>query len=401
MKEGLSMPDGRRITTRLAAVIAAAVVLAAIDASAAFAQSASCRQLNAQLAALDRNSDFQNTDRSNEDMRALQGNLQDAQSAYIRGGCQQAQQRGLPQTPECRSYARQYLAAQSQLKKLAQSISNGSYVAQQREQVLQEIARFGCNQASSQVRFQTDGGQPGRRPRSFFDELFGPPRGADDYGDQNTYNGDEQVDDPYANQGAGNTIRTVCVRLSDGYYWPISYSTLRDYIPEDAQTCQSECPTQQVDLYFYNNPGQEPEQMINAEGQAYTSLPSAFAYRKKIDLSNSCKPHQVAGQISLDDLGNGQSRAMITYEGDRFPLPQRDPRRGVQATPIAASYASVDIPLPRPRPSASGSASATPPAAESVVSAQNRIVKVGDKLVRVVGPDTPYAPATTPGGTSG
>ena len=54
-------------------------------------------------------------------------------------------------------------------------------------------------------------------------------------------------------------------------------------------------------------------------------------------------------------------------------------------------------PLPRPRPSSREAAvPAVLPTAEPVLSAPNRTVKVGDKIVRIVGPDTPYAPATLP-----
>ncbi len=289
-------------------------------------------------------------------------------------------------------YARQYLSAQSQLKRLSQSLASGDNIAQQREEVLQEIARFGCDQQNAPGRFASDG-QP--RHRNFLEDLFGgfQNQGDDDYGDSGQYNGQEQVEDPYADQQPQDTIRTVCVRLSDGYYWPISYSTTRDYVGQDTAACQAECPGQQVDLYFYDNPGQEPEQMVNATGQAYTALPVAFAYRKQFDLTNTCKPQQVVGQISVDDLGNGQTRAMVTYGGASFPLPLRDPRRVEQATALPAKYvAALDVPLPRPRPSSTTPAPVTPPTAEPVVSTRSRTVKVGDKIVRLVGPDTPYAP---------
>ncbi|MEO8882507.1 MAG: hypothetical protein ABI377_03680, partial [Devosia sp.] len=99
------------------------------------------------------------------------------------------------------------------------------------------------------------------------------------------------------------------------------------------------------------------------------------------------------------DLGSGQNRAMVSYGGDTFPLPIRDPRAAEKATTVAAA-AVIDIPLPRPRPdSKTAEAPATLPAADPVISAKSRIVKVGDKIVRVVGPDTPYAPATTAGGS--
>jgi len=391
------MPFRGRIALLLGAVVAAIFALAAIDATAALAQTASCQQLNAQLAALSRNGDYRNSDSANNTLRGLQSAMQDAQSAYNSTGCMAAQQAHQPQTAQCRAYAHQYLQAKAQVDQLSRTVSNGDVVAQRREEVLQQIARFGCNQGS-QVRFSGDYGQP-RRPRNFLEDLFGPQTGGDQgYGQD--YSGQEQVEDPYANLQTSNTIRTVCVRLSDGYYWPISYSTTRDYIPQDAQTCQSECPDQQVDLYFYDNPGQEPEQMVDTAGQAYTSLPNAFAYRKAFDLSNSCKPQQTVGEVTVDNLGDGEARAMVSYNGDSFPLPQRDPRAGAAAKVTPVAVAAIDIPLPRPRPASTAAtpAPATPPTADPVISAKSRIVKVGGKLVRVVGPDTPYAPATDPSG---
>lgn len=377
-----------RIANRIAALVLTLLGFVAVDVTAAIAQDATCSQLNATLQSLNRNRDFRSVDQTNGDAQQLQADERAAESAYISAGCQRAQRQGYPQTPECRALARQILQSRAQLAQMSQSIANGNGVAQQREQVLQEIARFGCNQRDAAAVQQP------QRPRSFLEQLFGGPSQQDNYGV--TYNGQEQVDDPYANSQTGNTIRTVCVRMSDGYYWPISYATVPDYLPQDAQTCADECPGQQVDLYYYDNPGQEPEQMVNQQGEAYTALPSAFAYRKQFDSANSCQPQQVLGQITLQSLGNGQTRAMVDYNGDKFPLPARDPRATETAVAAPVKYAAaIDIPLPRPRPSST--AAAVLPTAEPVVSAPNRTVRVGDKIVRIVGPDTPYAPATLPG----
>lgn len=381
--------------------VCAALAVFGLDTGAAWAQSASCAQLNATLQALDRNGDFRNVDRGSSDLRALQANERGAESAYIRNGCQRDQQQGAPQTPQCRGLARQILAQRAQIAELSQSLDNGNAVSQRREQVLQDIARFGCNQQGSQARFSNNSDQPPRR-RNFLEQLFGGRQTVDDYGygdDPSQYDGSDQIEDPYADmQPTQNTIRTVCVRLSDGYYWPVSYATTRDYLTQDAQTCQVACPDQQVDLYYYNNPGQEPEQMINTVGQPYTSLPTAFAYRKTFDMANTCKPQQTLGQVAMDDLGDGRSRAMVTYGGDIFPLPLRDPRSTEATTRVAvANGPSIDIPLPRPRPSAAETSATVVPTAAPVVSAADRTVKVGNKIVRVVGPDTPYAPATLPG----
>jgi hypothetical protein len=399
---------------RLAALALGLVALVGFGIGDALAQSASCAQLNATLQQLNSNRDFSNGDQVNGNLRAVQANERNAESAYIRTGCQRDQQQGFPQTPECRGLARQILSQRAQITQLSQTMASGTAVAQQRETVLQEIARFGCNRQNSGATFSdTDQlqQQPPRR-RSFLEQLFGgfQSQGDDGYDGNATYTGPDQVEDPYATQQQqqqSQTIRTVCVRLSDGYYWPISYSTTRDYIPEDAQTCQAACPDQQVDLYFYDNPGQEPEQMIDAEGKAYSALPTAFAYRKQFDRTNTCKPQQADGMASVDDLGDGRSRAMITYGGETFPLPVADPRDTATTTLVTAASDPganpdpvIDIPLPRPRPGATDAAPKVAPAAEPVISARDRTVRVGDKIVRVVGPDTPYAPATT-GGNSG
>ena len=406
------MPDKWRIRARIAVALAAALLFAGFDVSAALAQSANCSRLYATLQALNRDGDFSAADQNNDNLRALQADERDAESAYIRTGCQSDQQQGYPQTAQCRALGRQILQQRAQIQRMSQSAANGNAVSQQREQVLQQIARFGCNQQGSQPRFFGDNApdqsqqaqQPPPRHRNFLEELFGGSRDQDNtddtgYGDNGQYNGQDQVEDPAATQQQPSqyTIRTVCVRLSDGYYWPISYSTTHDYIAQDAQTCLAECPDQQVDLYYYSNPGQEPEQMIDQTGKAYTSLPTAFAYRQNFDLTNTCKPQVTGGQISMTDLGGGQSRAMVSYGGETFPLPIRDPRATEAATTVAAAEV-IDIPLPRPRPDAkTAQAPSTPPAADPVISVKSRIVKVGDKIVRVVGPDTPYAPATSTG----
>jgi hypothetical protein len=189
----------------------------------------------------------------------------------------------------------------------------------------------------------------------------------------------------------------VCVRKVDGYYWPISYSTLIDYAQNDLLECQAQCPGMDVDLYYYDNPGQEPDQMINLQGVPYKSLPTAFAYRTTYDPNNTCKPKVDYGSINLAALPDGSSRAMISFDGQIFPLPIRDPRRPTEATVVNVARADyVDIPLPRPRPAAPGEAP-KPVVVKQASNDPERIVMFGDKRVRIVGPDTPYAPTAAAG----
>ena len=88
---------------------------------------------------------------------------------------------------------------------------------------------------------------------------------------------------------------------------------------------------------------------------------------------------------------------MITYGEATFPLPMRDPRRQSQVTVVqAATVAYVDVPLPRPRPAAPGE-EPKPVVVQQAANKPERIVMFGDKRVRIVGPDTPYAPTAATG----
>jgi hypothetical protein len=85
------------------------------------------------------------------------------------------------------------------------------------------------------------------------------------------------------------TYRTVCVRLCDGYYFPISFSTLPTRFQQDADVCQSKCAAP-VELYSHPNPGGVMEQATSVRNQTpYTQLKTAFRYRKEYVQGCSCK----------------------------------------------------------------------------------------------------------------
>ena len=198
---------------------------------------------------------------------------------------------------------------------------------------------------------------------------------------------------------ATTTVRTVCVRKVDGYFWPISYSTLVEYAPNDLTQCQEQCPGMDVDLYYYDNPGQEPQQMINLYGRAVHDLPTAFAYRTAYDTANSCKPQGRATAASISSrMADGTNRAMITYGEATFPLPMRDPRRQNQVTVVPGRDHRPTSTFPcrarvRPRPGEEPK----PVVVKQAANEPERIVMFGDKRVRIVGPDTPYAPTAATG----
>lgn len=88
----------------------------------------------------------------------------------------------------------------------------------------------------------------------------------------------------------GSTFRTVCVRLCDGFFWPVSFATTSTNLKRDRETCQKSCEVP-VALYYYPNPGGEPEDMLDLDGQPYARLSSAFLYRTTYEPNCKCRPH--------------------------------------------------------------------------------------------------------------
>jgi hypothetical protein len=348
-----------------------------LDVSAAYAQSRNCQALANTLASLERSGDKLGDIRAQT--RQLERDVQRAESKYVRDGCNAAAKRGEKLTSACRAQARVVVKARDALEAASSQADTGAAIAQQREAILQEMARFNCSSRSSTRVTERDRG-------NLFDQLF------DMFDDGVNTRGDD-----FEGYAGYATVRTVCVRKVDGYYWPVSYSTLVEYAPNDFAQCAEQCPGMDVDLYYYDNPGQEPAQMINLQGERYADLPTAFAYRTVYDPANSCKPKVDQGGLSLVALADGSSRAMVTYGVATFPLPLRDPRRQNQVTIVqATTIAYVDVPLPRPRPAAPGE-EPKPIAIKQAANDPERVVMFGDKRVRIVGPDTPYAPTAATG----
>ena len=128
-----------------------------------------------------------------------------------------------------------------------------------------------------------------RRPSSLGGNAALPPQGAfglplswPAYGDG--ANGDDRLGK------GGKTHRTMCVRLCDGYFFPISFATTSDRFDDDQNACERSCSSP-AKLYVYRNPGQEPEDMVDLRGQPYNKLSTAFQFRQKFDAVCKCNPH--------------------------------------------------------------------------------------------------------------
>jgi len=84
------------------------------------------------------------------------------------------------------------------------------------------------------------------------------------------------------------TYRTVCVRLCDGYYFPVSFSTTRDRFGQDEQVCRSKCAS---DTRLFYHPSSDPnaEDLKDRDGNLYRDLVNAYVYRTEYKPSCQCQ----------------------------------------------------------------------------------------------------------------
>ncbi len=353
--------------SRLCGAAFAALCLIVLSISPATAQS--CGQIISALRSLENNQALAAYNNNAQQLGNWQREVSQAESQWVRLGCQSLQNSGQQLSGQCNAIGQTITLARSQASQYQSLASQGQGLARQRDQLVQDFRRFGCD-SQSNVNFSN--GQRG----TLLNDIFG---GGTDY-----------INSPYDNAWSSqSTRRTVCVRTTDGFYWPISFSTTDDYIAQDAIRCHEMCPNAQVALFSYRNPGENPEDMISLSGQPYRSQPYAFKFRTEVDMASACKTSTGSGIVTLADA-DGQSRSIIELGDLSIPLPLKDPRGAIAPAVVAEAFY---VPLPRPRPNADGTVAATVAQNPAGGSDGMRIVEFGDKPVRIVGPQTPYVPA--------
>lgn len=166
----------------------------------------------------------------------------------------------------------------------------------------------------------------------------------------------------------GDTVRTLCVRKCDGYYFPISFSTVPERLGADLYTCQSLCPGAEVDLYYHADPRGDAETLISVSGEAYPDLPNAFRYRREFDPACTCRAEtgtQFQSNVSEYRFDIDTIAAAVA---GRVPLPRA--RYGPDEDPETNMNRMAQF-VPNP---------------VSRNSDADRISSVGGRTVRVVGP---------------
>ncbi|MFC5386543.1 DUF2865 domain-containing protein [Aquamicrobium segne] len=79
---------------------------------------------------------------------------------------------------------------------------------------------------------------------------------------------------------ANRPYLTQCVRICDGYFFPMSKSSTPADFQRDQARCEAACPGTRVEMFYGGSP-EKPANMISAvTGKPYTSLPKALVFRR-------------------------------------------------------------------------------------------------------------------------
>lgn len=315
-------------------------------------RSSACIRLEGQLAQLNRGGGARpNLDATIAKQRSTVDNL----SAQVRQmGCDK---RGFlifqPQLPpQCEALNNQLTQARTALDRtMMQARGDQGANDDQRRQLVYALAQNDCGPQYRAALGTGGGGQSAnggdRRPRNFFEQLFGVPRSG----------GEEEagpIDQAPLDIPQVSTYRTVCVRTCDGFFFPISFAATPARFPTDEQMCQRQCPGTEARLFAYRNPGGDIEQAVAVNGQPYSSLPNALLFKKEFVPSCSCRG---AGQSWAQALSGAEGAADPTLRKGDIVVTEDKAREMAQPRPAtpppAAAAAKPAAPKPAaPRPAA-------------------------------------------------
>jgi hypothetical protein len=99
--------------------------------------------------------------------------------------------------------------------------------------------------------------------------------------------------------------KAVCVRMCDGYFFPLASS--RGRAREDGdEICQSLCPASETRVFFLGS--REIDRAVGSEGQTYQSLTNAYRYRQSFDPTCGCRK---PGETWAEALRNAEDQTRL------------------------------------------------------------------------------------------
>ncbi|MFG1480572.1 DUF2865 domain-containing protein [Xanthobacter sp. V4C-4] len=309
-------------------LVAAALPAGAMSAWAQ--QGSTCAQLEASLGSLDRGADSW-ASRQGQSAK-LRGEL-DRYSAQARSmGCDAPRGflifQGPPRPPQCDQIDDQISRLRSSIAGLERGGSSDQ--AGQRRALILALAQNNCGpQYAAAVRNTATPAQP-QRPRNFLEAIFGGPVQGEP--EETAPDVDLNAVAP-APRSSGGGSRTVCVRMCDGYFFPLSRGSNSSRFASEDALCKRLCPNADTQLFTLS--GDDIRYASSISGQSYMSTPNALRYRKELVSSCSCR---AAGQSWAQALAGIEDQTTL-QKGDIL-VTEEQAREMSQPKPVDAAPAA-------------------------------------------------------------
>lgn len=120
------------------------------------------------------------------------------------------------------------------------------------------------------------------------------------------------------------TYKTLCVRLCDGFSFPISYSTRRERFSQDAKRCEQTCPSRSR-LFIQRRPSEDADDSVDLDGRPYRRLPNAFLHRTKYVTDCTCggNPWDKAAASRHRAYAQAVKQSATTKTAEQTPVPAK------------------------------------------------------------------------------
>ena len=116
-------------------------------------------------------------------------------------------------------------------------------------------------------------------------------------------------------QAPASAPRPVCVRLCDGYFFPLAAASGPTADADEEAACRVQCPSARVALYFLPGQSDRIEDAADARGEPYSALPAAFRYRSAGAPACGCRRGGAPGLAYWRDPTLKSGDAVMTADG--------------------------------------------------------------------------------------
>lgn len=110
--------------------------------------------------------------------------------------------------------------------------------------------------------------------------------------------------------GGGGGSRSICVRLCDGYYYPLD--SVATHVGSSQSDCEQSCPG--VAMGVFHVSGDAVAEARDLTGRRYADLPAAFSYRTSVAPSCSCHAASTRANV-MGDMTLRSGDIVVTTSG--------------------------------------------------------------------------------------